>query len=93
MQDFIFQNLGLIGALIFVSAYLPQIKHLLKVRDSTGISVFSWGTWLFGALLLFIYAVYNQDFVFIALTTLEALGSLTVIILTVKYKKGNNTAS
>lgn len=87
MQDFIFQNLGLAGALIFVSAYLPQIKHLLKVKDSTGISIFSWGTWLFGALLLFIYAVYNQDYVFIALTTLEAIGSLTVIVLTIKYKK------
>lgn len=87
MKDFIFQNLGLIGTLIFVSAYFPQIKHLLKVKDSTGISVFSWIIWLVGALLLFVYAIHNQDMIFIALTSLEALALLTVIILALRYKK------
>jgi len=61
MEKFIIQNLGLIGAFIFLSAYVPQIKHLLKVKDSTGISVFSWIVWLVGALMLFIYAAYNKD--------------------------------
>jgi lipid-A-disaccharide synthase-like uncharacterized protein len=87
MENFIFQNLGLIGTLIFVSAYVPQIKHLLKVKDSTGISIFSWTIWLIGAMLLFLYAVHNKDLVFIILTTLETVSLLTVIILAIKYKK------
>jgi len=87
MKNLIFQNLGFIGTLIFVSAYLPQIKHLLRVKDSTGISIFSWIIWLFGALLLLVYAVYNQDLVFIVLTVLEALALFIVIILAIKYRK------
>lgn len=87
MEDFIFQNLGLVGTLIFISAYLPQIRHLYKVKDSTGISISSWVIWLVGALLLFIYAVHNRDLVFIALTALEALALFTVIILAIKYRK------
>jgi lipid-A-disaccharide synthase-like uncharacterized protein len=87
MKDFIFQNLGLIGTLIFVSAYVPQIRHLAKEKNSTGISIFSWTVWLIGALLLLAYALYNQDFVFTILTTLEALALLTVIVLAIKYKK------
>lgn len=87
MEDFFFQNLGLIGTIIFVSAYLPQIKHLFKVKDSTGISIFSWSIWLFGALLLFTYAIHNHDVIFITLTSLESLALLTVIVLAIKYKK------
>jgi len=87
MEDFIFRNLGLIGTLIFVSAYLPQIGHLLKVKDSTGISVFSWSVWLVGALLLFAYAAHNRDLVFIILTAMEAISLLTVIVLAVKYRR------
>ena len=85
MEKFIIQNLGLIGAFIFLSAYVPQIKHLLKVKDSTGISIFSWIVWLVGALMLFIYAAYNKDWIFIILTSLESLGSFNIIILSIKY--------
>ena len=87
MQDFIFQNLGLVGTIIFVSAYLPQIKHLIRVKDSSGISIFSWSLWLFGASLLLTYAIYIRDLIFIILTFLESLALLTVIILARKYKK------
>jgi len=87
MEDLIFRNLGLIGTLIFITAYIPQIKHLIKVKDSSGISIFSWSIWLFGAILLFIYASHNKDLVFIALTSLEALAILIVIILAIKFNK------
>ncbi len=87
MEVLIFQNLGLIGTLIFVSAYVPQIKHLLKTKDSTGISVASWVIWLVGALLLLIYAVHNRDMVFMVLTVLEVLALLTVIVLSIKYRR------
>ena len=87
MEDLIFQNLGFLGTLIFISAYFPQIKHLLRVKDSTGISIFSWIIWLVGALLLLIYAIHNRDLVFISLTAFETLALLFVIILVLKYQK------
>lgn len=87
MSDSVMQNLGLIGAIIFVSAYLPQIIHLLKVKDSTGISIFSWAVWLIGALLLIVYAVSQRDIVFMALTILESSALLAVIILSIYYRR------
>ena len=79
-------SLGLIGTIIFVSAYIPQIIHLLRVKESTGISIFSWMIWLFGALLLLVYAASRSDLVFIILTSLEALALLTVIMLAIRYR-------
>jgi len=87
MIDSIIQALGLVGTIIFVSAYLPQIVHLLKVKDSTGISIVSWTIWFIGALLLLVYASYQKDLVFIFLTFLESLALLIVIILSVSYKR------
>jgi lipid-A-disaccharide synthase-like uncharacterized protein len=89
MPGLIFKNLGLVGTIIFVSAYFPQIRHLIKVKDSTGISIFSWSLWLLGALLLLFYALYQKDFVFIALTTLETISLLLVVILSIKFRKKN----
>ena len=90
MTEQILPSLGLAGTLIFVSAYLPQIIHLVKVKDSTGISIMSWSIWLFGALLLFVYAVSIGDIVFLSLTILEIIALATVILLALKYKNKKN---
>lgn len=87
MTGIILKNLGLIGSIIFASAYIPQIIHLVKVKDSTGISVTSWLIWLLGALLLFVYAIYLKDTVFLVLTTLETIALVSVIVLAIRYKK------
>ncbi len=87
MFEIILKNLGLIGALIFASAYIPQIVHLVKVKDSTGISISSWFIWLFGALLLVVYAMYLKDMVFLVLTVSETIALITTIVLAFKYKK------
>lgn len=87
MLEYFFQSLGFIGAIIGLSAYVPQMIHLLKTKDSTGVSILSWSIWLFGALLLIIYAVYIRDIVFMMLTIVEALALLMGIILSSIYKK------
>lgn len=33
---------AVVGGIISIIAYLPQIRHLIKVKDSTGIGVFAW---------------------------------------------------
>ncbi|MGC9968131.1 MAG: PQ-loop repeat-containing protein [Minisyncoccia bacterium] len=87
MNDAVFQSLGLIASIVFVSAYAPQIIHLLKVKDSTGIDIPAWFIWLFGALILVAYAIHEKDVVFMTLTILESLALLTVIILSARYKR------
>jgi lipid-A-disaccharide synthase-like uncharacterized protein len=87
MRTAILQSLGLIGTAIYVSAYLPQIIHLLRVKNSTGISIPSWIIWSVGALMLFSYAIYQKDAIFILLTTLEFLSLVTGIILAIRYKQ------
>ena len=87
MSDAIFQSLGFIASLIFASAYIPQILHLLKVKDSTGIDIFAWSIWLFGALILVVYAIHEKDIVFTTLTGLESIALFTVIVLSIRYKR------
>ena len=87
MSDALLQNLGLIASLVFVSAYIPQIIHLFRVKDSTGIDLLVWSFWLIAAMVLATYAIHQQDLVFIVLTILESLALLTVIILSIRYKR------
>lgn len=87
------QSFGLIGTIIFVSAYVPQIAHLAKVKNSVGISLWSWSIWSLGALLLFAYAVSKRDIVFILLTALEFIALVTVVILTIRYKPKQTAGS
>ena len=86
-MEIILKNLGIIGSLIFTSAYIPQVVHLIKVKDSTGISIASWIIWLVGAILLLIYAIHLRDVVFLILTILESIFLSIIIGLAVMYKK------
>ncbi len=86
-METILSYLGLAGSIIFTSAYIPQLVHLVKVKDSTGISITSWIIWLVGALLMFVYALHLRDVVFLLLTVLESIFLLTTIVLAVLYRK------
>ena len=87
MSDTIFQNLSLLASLVFVYAYIPQILHLIRVKDSTGIDIPAWVTWFCSALVLTVYAVHQKDIVFVTLTALESLALCTVIVLSIRYKR------
>jgi uncharacterized protein with PQ loop repeat len=86
MEKIIFQNIGFIGALISISAYFPQIIHLIKVKNSTGVNPVSLFIWLFGNLMVLVYSFYINDIVFIILAILEGALLITTIFLSIKYK-------
>jgi uncharacterized protein with PQ loop repeat len=86
MEKIIFQNIGFIGALISISAYFPQITHLIKVKNSTGVNPVSLFIWLFGNLMVLVYSFYINDIVFIILAILEGALLITTIFLSIKYK-------
>jgi len=87
MEHIIVKYFGVFGALLFTSAYIPQIFHLFKVKNSKGISIPAWLVWLIGAIILLIYAIYLRDIVFLILTWLETIFLITIIILALRYKK------
>jgi len=83
-------NILAIGAVtagvVAIIAYVPQVAHLIKVKDSKGISVVAWSTWFFCNFLLLIYAVSIKDIPYIIVESLSCLANLTIIFLTIKYK-------
>lgn len=78
---------AIIGGIIGITAYIPQILHLIKVKDSTGISIIAWYAWLFGNILLLAYAISIVNTSYIIVETLFCLANLILIILTYKYKR------
>lgn len=86
----IFEIIGLIGGIIGYVGYLPQITHLVKVKDSIGVSKRAWYVWAFSSLLLLIYALYIVNRLYIFLGFLGLLLNIITIILIHKYGKKKN---
>ena len=87
MWIWILSSLGLIGGLIIISGYFPQIAKLFKVKNSTGVSIAAWSAFLLGNLLLLIYAISTKNFVYITLESLSSSAILLIVILSIKYRK------
>lgn len=80
---------GFAGTGLVVVAYLPQIIHLTKEGCTAGISIRAYLTWATASALLLIYAISQQDAVFIVLQTYQLIA--TSLILGFSYKhKGQN---
>ena len=82
----VIEYIGFIGTLLSVSAYFPQMRHIVKEHCSGGVSVRSWSVWLIASILLFSYAVTTEDLVFKTLQTFHVLAMITMIGLTLHYK-------
>lgn len=78
--------LGLIGAIISGSAYLPQIRHLIKEQCSAGISRSAYAMWLAASVLITISAVYIDAIVFIILGIVQVLATAIIFVLSTKYR-------
>jgi len=77
---------AVIAGIIGIAAYIPQILHLVKVKDSKGISSIAWFSWLSGNVLLLLYAISIKDVPYIIDYVLFSIANTAIIILTVKYK-------
>jgi len=78
---------AVIGGIIGITAYLPQFYHLIKVKDSTGISIWAWYAWLVGNILLLAYAIVIINTSYIIVEALFVLANIIMIILTYKYRR------
>ncbi|OIP82064.1 hypothetical protein COW94_00555 [Candidatus Peregrinibacteria bacterium CG22_combo_CG10-13_8_21_14_all_44_10] len=78
---------GIIGNTISVLAFVPQITHLYKEKDSTGVSTRAYFIWLTGDILLFAYAMSIKDPIFSILMGLYTIFTLWIILLSLKFRK------
>jgi len=77
---------AIIGGVIGISAYIPQFIHLIKVKESTGISVFAWWMWFGGNFLLLAYAINIGNIPYTIVEVLACGANLLMISLAYKYK-------
>lgn len=77
--------LGLSGAVIAGSAYLPQIRHLIKERCSMGISRGAYALWFISSILITINAVYIESIVFTVLGAIQILSTAIIYFYSTKY--------
>jgi hypothetical protein len=78
--------LGLTGAIIAGSAYVPQIKHLIQERCSAGISRSAFALWFLSSVLVTVNAVYIKAVVFIILGTVQILSTAIIFAYSTRYK-------
>jgi len=72
------EAIGIVGALLAITAYLPQIVSLLKTRRSEGIDLRTWFLFFVAAALLSSKAVTSPDLTF----KLQSFSNLTLVSLT-----------
>ena len=86
MLKYIIEAGAIIGGGIGILAFLPQIRHLIKIKDSTGMSLIAWYSWTFSNLVLLAYAIYIKDIVFTVLQIIFTFLCISIIMLTYKYR-------
>lgn len=80
-------SFAIVAQVVALLAYVPQFRHLWRVKDSSGMSATTWAMWVFASLLLLIYAITIRDFVFTVALTLAVLADSTVLFMTLKYRR------
>jgi len=77
---------GMIGGLIVVSSYLPQIIKPVRTKSSKGISTLFVFFMMLGTLFLMIYSFYISDKIFILINAAASTMAGTVLLLCIIYK-------
>jgi uncharacterized protein with PQ loop repeat len=78
--------MGFAGIALSVTAYLPQIIHLIKKHCSTGLSPGAYAIWVTSTLLLLAYAVSNNDPIFISLQSYQLAATAIILYYSLKYR-------
>ncbi len=82
-----YQIIGIVGAVLIVISWLPQIIRLIKTKSSKEFSLNFLFIILLGSILLSIYSASIKDAIFTILNTIAAIDTLVVLILVLHYRK------
>ena len=81
-----FEILGVVGIVISMLAYLPQVVHLAKQHCSAGVSGRAWAMWLVSSVLIGALAVHRNDPVFVLLQISSLASAAAILILAHRYR-------
>lgn len=83
---------GLFASLFIGLSLIPQLIKLLKEKRGDQISMGMLSVLIVGQILWVIYGVMKQDWIIIVSNSFSALINLAIIVLSIKYKQGSNSA-
>ena len=78
--------LGIVGTVLVVIAYVPQITHLMMMRCGEGVSLTAYVLWCAASSLLCVYAVIADEPVFIALQGYHAAACALILFFGARYR-------
>jgi hypothetical protein len=90
-KNMIAEVAGFTGAGISGAAYAPQVAHMVRAHCSGGVSETAYVVWLLASALLMVQAAAIRAVVFVALGSLQIAATITIIVLTARYKNSTCT--
>jgi len=82
--------IGTIGALVICVSAIPQVIKTYTTKSSGDLSILYLCILMMGMILLQIYSINVQDFVFIFGNTLSMIMTGLLIVMWFKYQKNNS---
>jgi uncharacterized protein with PQ loop repeat len=86
VSDFNPHWLGIIGTVLTIIAYVPQITHLLVMRCGEGVSLGAYALWCAASTLLCVYAVIAKEPIFIVLQGYHAAACAIIFFYGARYR-------
>ena|SRR5687768_13246598 len=80
------QTLGVVGTVLVIGGYLPQIVHLIKERCSAGISIPAFLLWCAASLLFLIHAIVIRDAVFVGVQAVNVVAGGLIVGFCRRYQ-------
>jgi uncharacterized protein with PQ loop repeat len=80
---------GYIPAIVFPTATIIQLIHLIKSKTSEGVSPFTWGAFAIGNVSLYIYTEKYSQLQSIIGLLLTSILQIVIIVLVFKYRVNN----
>jgi len=77
---------GYIPAIVFPTATIIQLIHLIKSKTSEGVSPFTWGAFAIGNVSLYIYTEKYSQLQSIIGLLLTSILQIVIIVLVFKYR-------
>ena len=76
--------IGYIAAVCTTLSFLPQVIHTIRTKNTAGISLFMYLTFVFGVAMWLVYGVYLQDLPIILANTVTLIFSATILGMKVR---------
>jgi len=85
MIDF-YEIVGLVAAIITTAAFLPQVFKTYKTKDTSGLSLSMYISFLFGVVLWLIYGFHLKSLPMILKNSVTIISTLYLVAMKLKYK-------